>query len=76
MPATKDEGMYFGDCAIGTETFGANQFAVGYSWQTMECTDNEYLVAKNIKYFIEKANLDVKSSMQLIYDLFEQMLEV
>lgn len=76
LVATKDEGQCLGDSAIGTESFGANQFAVCYSWQTMESTDNESLVAKNIKYFIEKANLDVKSSVQLIYDLFEQMIEV
>lgn len=75
LSVTKDECQCLGDNLIGTNSFAANQFSVCYSWQTMESTDNEYLVAKNLKYFIEKANLDVKSSVQLIYDLLEQMIE-
>ncbi|XP_058840102.1 huntingtin-like [Topomyia yanbarensis] len=41
----------------------------------MESVSNESLVAKNVRFFIEKANLDVRSSMQLLYDIFGQLLE-
>ncbi|EAT43315.1 AAEL005242-PA, partial [Aedes aegypti] len=73
--STNDDGLLTNNNMIGTETFSANQFSIYYSWQTMECSENESLTSKNLKYFIEKANLDVMSSVQLIYGIFEQMIE-
>lgn len=74
--AINDESVYTNDNVIGTDTFSTNQFSIYYSWQTMESAENESLGAKNLRYFIEKANLDVMSSVQLIYGIFEQMAEV
>ncbi|XP_053685344.1 huntingtin isoform X2 [Sabethes cyaneus] len=70
-----DDLCCFGDNSVGSQTFGMNQFSIRYSWHNMEGVLNESLVAKNLHYFIEKANLDVKSSVQLIYDIFGQLLE-
>ncbi|XP_058457032.1 huntingtin [Malaya genurostris] len=70
-----DERCPNGDSSIGTESFAMNQFSIRYAWHTMESVTNESLVAKNVHYFIEKANLDVRSSIQLLYDIFEQLLE-
>lgn len=71
-----DELCAGGDNAIGTQTFGCNQFSIQYSWHAMEGLVNESLVARNLRYFIERANLDVLSSVQLIYDIFGQFMEV
>ncbi|XP_062702131.1 huntingtin [Aedes albopictus] len=73
--AINDENVCTNDNVIGTDTFSTNQFSIYYSWQTMESAENECLGAKNLRYFIEKANLDVMSSVQLIYGIFEQMIE-
>ncbi|KAL1376706.1 hypothetical protein pipiens_004323 [Culex pipiens pipiens] len=70
-----DELCAGGDNAIGTQTFGCNQFSIQYSWHAMEGLVNESLVARNLRYFIERANLDVLSSVQLIYDIFGQLME-
>ncbi|XP_062536055.1 huntingtin [Armigeres subalbatus] len=73
--STNDDGLWTNDNVIGTNAFLANQFSIYFAWQTLESSENESLVYKNLKYFIEKANLDVTSSVQLIYGILEQMIE-
>ncbi|XP_055525151.1 huntingtin [Wyeomyia smithii] len=75
LVSAEDNLCCFGDNSIGTRSFGMNQFGIQYAWHNMEGIVNESLVAKNIHYFIEKANLDVMSSVQLMYDIFGQLLE-
>jgi hypothetical protein len=62
---------------IGTNDFLYNQFGMKYFWQQIEDKiDVKDVTLINSKFFIEKIGIDIKSSVQLIYDIFTQMIEV
>ncbi|XP_055610862.1 huntingtin isoform X2 [Uranotaenia lowii] len=63
------------DSCIGTVSFGWNQFAIRHSWELMEFVPEPSLEVRNLRYFVEKANLDVTSSVQLIHNVLGQLLE-
>ncbi|KFB36381.1 AGAP003681-PA-like protein [Anopheles sinensis] len=74
------------DSSVGTVRFDRNQLSLDYFWEIIESTINqgqgstgsspgESLVVRNRRYFVEKMNIDVTSSMQLIYDVLKQLIE-
>ncbi|XP_052866006.1 huntingtin [Anopheles cruzii] len=83
MTTITDDIHATGDSSVGTVRFDRNQLALTYFWEIMERTiDNgsgsalaESRTVRNRKYFVEKINIDVTSSMQLIYGVLEQMIE-
>lgn len=67
------------DNLIGTHKFKSNQFELNSIWQIVEeqnLANSKYVPIKNINYFIEKAGIDLKSSVQLIFDVYSQLIEV
>ena len=70
----------FTDNIIGTSKFNLNQFSLNYIWPLIE-DGLSYIISKDIKmknsrYFIEQTGIDVKSSIQLICDIFSQIIMV
>uniref|UniRef100_A0AAG5CW14 Huntingtin n=1 Tax=Anopheles atroparvus TaxID=41427 RepID=A0AAG5CW14_ANOAO len=77
------------DSSVGTVRFDRNQLSLDYFWEIIERTidqgasiaapvasgTRESLVVRNRRYFVEKINIDVTSSMQLIYDVLKQLIE-
>ncbi|XP_049538102.1 huntingtin [Anopheles darlingi] len=71
-----------GDSSVGTIRFDRNQLALKHFWEIMERSNESdgrttaaSLSVRNWQYFVEKINIDVTSSMQLIYGVLEQLLE-
>lgn len=65
------------DNIIGSNYFRPNQFSMNYFWQIVE--DNSVITnisIKSSKFLIDKIGIDLKSSIQLIYDVFGMMIEV
>lgn len=72
-----DETRY--DNLIGTHKFTSNQFELNSIWQIVEeqnLANSKYIPIKNINYFVEKSGVDLRSSVQLIFDVCTQMMEV
>lgn len=67
------------DNLIGTKRLQLNQFSIDFIWQTIDdsnfVANKDISINKNSKYFIEKSGIDLKSSMQLIFDVFSQLIE-
>lgn len=64
------------DNIIGSNYFRPNQFSMNYFWQIVE--DNSVITNISIKssrFLIEKIGIDLKSSIQLIYDVFGMMID-
>lgn len=62
--------------SISTNSFTNNQFALDFTWQLIEDSPiNTLVLSKNINYAIEEMGIDIKSSLQLLYGIFAQMLE-
>uniref|UniRef100_A0A2M4A9U2 Huntingtin n=1 Tax=Anopheles triannulatus TaxID=58253 RepID=A0A2M4A9U2_9DIPT len=71
-----------GDSSVGTIRFDRNQLALKHFWEIMERSNESdgrstavSLSVRNWQYFVEKINIDVNSSMQLIYGVLEQLLD-
>ncbi|XP_050082071.1 huntingtin [Anopheles aquasalis] len=82
MITVMDDLHSTGDSSVGTMRFDRNQLALKHFWEIIERsneTDGRSTAAslsvRNWQYFVEKINIDVNSSMQLIYGVLEQLLE-
>lgn len=66
------------DNIISTRKFLANQMEMNFTWQIIEETSEKQTTVclKNSRYFIAQSGIDLKSSVQLIFELFEQLIEV
>lgn len=64
---------------VSTSTFDMNQFAVNYNWQMIESREEvaamRSILSKDIQFYHERAGIDFKSALQLIYDLITQMID-
>jgi hypothetical protein len=77
MWVTHTTNQYQNNNVIGTNEFLYNQFGMKYFWQQIEDKiDVKDVTLINSKFFVEKIGIDIKSSVQLIYDIFTQMIEV
>lgn len=66
------------DNIISTRKFLANQMEMNFTWQIIEETSEKQTTVclKNSRYFIAQSGIDLKSSVQLIFDVFAQLIEV
>lgn len=68
------------DQIIGSSTFAPNQFDLNVIWHVIEeqpFASHEMNVSlKNMRYFLENSTVDLNSSVQVIFDVFTQLLEV
>lgn len=68
------------DNIIGSHTFLPNQCELNVIWHIIEeqqfSTVASNVSLKNMHFFIDKSVIDVKSSVQVIFDVFTQLLEV
>jgi hypothetical protein len=64
---------------ISTETFDMNQLSLNHNWQMIESREEvaakASMLTKNISFYHERAGIDFKSALQLIYDLITQMID-
>lgn len=74
QPNLERQAVGINNC-ISTNSFACNQYALDFSWQLIEDSPCTLVVTKNINYAIEKIGIDIKSSLQLLYGIFAQMLE-
>uniref|UniRef100_A0A182SEX2 Huntingtin n=1 Tax=Anopheles maculatus TaxID=74869 RepID=A0A182SEX2_9DIPT len=79
-----DDQYALDDSSVGTVGFDQNQLSLEYFWEIIERTVDqsgcntmsvESLVVRNKRYFVEKINIDIASSLQLIYDVLKQLIE-
>uniref|UniRef100_A0A2M4B803 Huntingtin n=2 Tax=Anopheles marajoara TaxID=58244 RepID=A0A2M4B803_9DIPT len=82
MITVMDDLHSTGDSSVGTVRFDRNQLALKHFWEIIERSNETdgrstavSLSVRNWQYFVEKINIDVTSSMQLIYGVLEQLLE-
>lgn len=68
------------DNIIGSNTFAPNQCELNVIWHIIEgqsFASHELNVSlKNMRYFLEKSTVDMNSSVQVIFDVFTQLIEV
>lgn len=65
------------DDIIGTGKFQPNQMELNCIWQTVEESSTVYDVPlKNMQYSIGVSEIDLRSSVQLIFDVFSQIIDV
>lgn len=65
------------DDIIGTGKFQPNQMELNSIWQIVEESSDIYDVPlKNMQYSIGVSEIDLRSSVQLIFDVFSQIIDV
>lgn len=65
------------DDIIGSTKFQSNQMEMNCVWQIIEESSDIYEISlKNMYFYLEKMGIDLKSSVQLIFDVFSQLIEV
>lgn len=66
------------DNIISTRKFLSNQMEMNFTWQIIEETSEKQTTVclKNSRHFIAQSGIDLKSSVQLIFDVFAQLIEV
>lgn len=68
------------DNIIGSNTFEPNQYELNIVWHIIEeqsFASHEMNVSlKNMRYFLDKSSVDMNSSVQVIFDVFTQLIEV
>lgn len=63
---------------VGSLSFNSNQFDLNYVWSIIECKAQmlkDVLMINGVNV-IEQSGIDRKSSIQLIFDVFSQIIEV
>lgn len=75
------DGKRLTDNSIGTETLASNQYELNTIWHIIEeqqfsNTSNDYVSLKNTQYFLEQSSIDLKSSLQIIFDVLTQVIQV
>uniref|UniRef100_A0A182YG60 Uncharacterized protein n=1 Tax=Anopheles stephensi TaxID=30069 RepID=A0A182YG60_ANOST len=84
LVANADDQYALDDSSVGTVGFDHNQLSLEYFWEIIERTSDqsgcnttsvESLAVRNKRYFVEKINIDITSSLQLIYDVLKQLIE-
>lgn len=64
---------------ISSSTFEMNQLALNHNWQMIESRDEVAakgsMLTRNVAFYHERAGVDFKSALQLIYDLITQMID-
>ncbi|GAB0090643.1 huntingtin [Sergentomyia squamirostris] len=64
------------DRVIGTHSFAPNQFSMNFIWQIVEEHVGEMnTTLKNLNYFMDQSGIDFRSTVQLIYDVFAQLID-
>lgn len=66
------------DDTTSTSQFSKSQLDLNCVWQIVEEMDEKKinLSLRNSRYLIESSEIDLKSSLQLIFDVFGQVIEV
>lgn len=67
-----------GNSLNGTVNFLSNQFELNYIWHKIEELDTpvQDVAVRNEMMYLERSGVDLRSSVQLIYDVFSQQIEV
>lgn len=67
------------DHTIGSNTFAPNQCELNVIWHIIEeqpFASHELNVSlKNMRYFLDNSTVDMNSSVQVIFDVFTQLIE-
>uniref|UniRef100_A0A6B2E671 Huntingtin n=1 Tax=Phlebotomus kandelakii TaxID=1109342 RepID=A0A6B2E671_9DIPT len=64
------------DRVIGTHSFAPNQFSMNFIWQIVEENVEEMdTTLKSVIYFVDQCGIDFRSTVQLIYDVFAQLID-
>ena len=76
---TTNSDILLSDDFISTRQFKVNQYRLNHIWCLLEDSnstniDSSNLVVKNTKYSIEKYGIDTKSTIQMIYNIYTQLL--
>lgn len=68
------------DNIIGSKRFAPNQCELNVIWHIIEeqpFASHELNVSlRNMRYFLDKSTVDMNSSVQVIFDVFTQLIEV
>lgn len=69
-----------GDNIIGSNSFAPSQCELNVIWHIIEeqqfATHVLNVSLKNMRYFLENSSVDMNSSVQVIFDVFTQLIEV
>lgn len=64
------------DRVIGTQAFAPNQFSMNFIWQIVEENVVEMdTTLKSVNYFVDQCGIDFRSTVQLIFDVFAQLID-
>lgn len=78
LPNGEHIGFRSSDNITSTKQFSKCQLDLNCVWQVVEEMDEKKinLSLRNSLYLIESSEIDLKSSLQLIFDVFGQLIEV
>lgn len=70
--------MAAGENMIGFDRFLTSQMEMKCIWQYVEEVARRHsdVSVKNAEYFVAQSGVDFKSSVQLIFDVYSQLIEV
>lgn len=66
------------DDATGTLDFGGGQTDLNFQWQIIEevAPGRTDVRLRNYRHWLEESGVDLRSSVHMIFDVFEQLIEV
>ena len=66
------------DNSISSSKYLSNQMKMNHTWQHIEefTSKTTDVFFENSNYFIQQSGIDLKSSIQLTFDVFSQLIEV